>query len=175
MAEWNQEVTLADEVIGHSLIGGKENEETLDNLVGVPFLIENVTFRRGDVSIAPKGQPAVYRDYVSVKALIRPDYAKRFKRNRVVFNDGSTGIYRQIVKYLEAKGVVTLPDDRPEEGSANTTKYDVSFSERTDSDDSDGKPVYTAPSTKVRLFCPEGLRKSPYANEYGEAETWYLA
>lgn len=173
MAEWNAQTALADEVIGHTLIGGKESEETLESLTGVPFLIERVTFRRGDISIAPKGQPAVYRDYVSVECLIRPDYARKFKRNRVVFNDGSTGIYRQIVKYLSAKDIVTLPDDRPEEGPANATRYDVSFSEYRIGPN--GEEAWSSPATEVRLFCPEGVRKSPYTNEYGEAETWYLA
>ncbi len=170
VAEWEQQTAQADEVIGHSLIGGKENEETLDNLIGVPFLIENITFRPGDINIAPKGQPAVYRDYVSVEALIHPDYQRRFKRSRVVFNDGSTGIYRQIVAYLAARGYVTVSDTVAEKAPSNESRYDVSYSQP-DRDGEPNRPVDFA----VRLYCPEGLRKSDYTNEYGEAETWYLA
>lgn len=173
MREWESQVAQADEVIGHSLIGGKDNEDTLDSLIGVPFLIETVTFRRGDVSIAPKGEPAVYRDYMSVEALIHPQYQARFKRSRVVFNDGSTGIYRQVVKYLAAREILTVPDDRPEEGGSNESRYDVSFSEWRTGPDGEGS--WSSPTVGIRLFCPEGLRKSEYANEYGEAATWYLA
>jgi hypothetical protein len=170
MAEWNNEVAQADEVIGYSLIGGKENEETLDKLVGVPFLIEMFTFRQGDINIAPKGQTPVYRDYMSVHALIHPAHQAKFRRNRVVVNDGSTGIYRQGVAYLAAHGAVTVDESKPENGPANETRYDVSFS----TPSTPGEPNHPV-EIPVRLFCPEGLRKSSYTNEYGEAQTWYFA
>lgn len=170
LKEWENQTAQADEVIGHSLIGGKENEETLDNLVGVPFLVESVTFRPGDINIAPKGQTAVYRDYVSVEALIHPAYQKKFKRSRVVFNDGSTGIYRQVVAYLAARGYVTVDETVAEKAPSNESRYDVSYSQPT----TPGEPNKPA-EFSVRLYCPEGLRKSGYTSEYGEAETWYLA
>jgi hypothetical protein len=162
MAEWNAVAAQADEVIGYSLIGGKENEETLAKLKGVPFVIEGVTFRKGDIVVKATGQA---RDYLSVEALVHPRYQSRFKRSRVVFNDGSTGIYRQIVKYLTDKGLITVPENLPEEGEANATRYDVSFS-RGD----DGGTEFD-----IRLVCPEGLRDSAYTNENGSATTWYLA
>lgn len=170
VAEWQNALADADEVIGYSQVGGKDNEQTLDLLVGCPHLIEGVTFREGDVNIAPKGQPVVHRDYMSLECLVRPDYQARFKRPRVIYNDGSTGIYRQVVKYLAERGLVTVDETLPEEGPANETRYDVSFSQPTTPGEPN-KPVFIP----VSLYAPEGLRKSDYTNEYGESQTWYLA
>lgn len=162
MAEWNAEVSEAMEVEGYSLYGGKENDRKLDALVGVPFLIKTATFRPGDIT--PKGQSEP-RDYVSVECLIRPDYASKFTRKYVVFNDGSTGIYRQIVAALAARDLVELNEDLPETGDANTTRYDVSFAT-----DENGVQF------DIKLLCPEGLRKSDYKQPDGSpAVTWYLA
>jgi len=159
---WDAQTAEADQVQGASLIGGRENTETLDKLVGVPFLITNVTFRQGDIKVQKTGQ---LRDYVSVEATVHPDFRLRFKRDSIVFNDGSTGIYRQIVAYLAGKGTITVPQDLPEEGGSNETRYDVSVSNGTE-----GSASYD-----IRLVCPEGLRKSDYTNDYGDAQTWYLA
>src|SRR5271165_6472774 len=141
MAEWNNEVADAMEVEGYSLYGGKENDRTLDALINTPFVIKSVTFRPGD--IIPKGQTEP-RDYVSVECLIRPDHAARFARKYIVFNDGSTGIYRQIVAALATRDLVELDENLPESGNANTTRYDVSFA----SDDG-------GVSFGLKLHCPE--------------------
>lgn len=158
--EWSAAVEAADEVIGHSLIGGRENEETLDNLIGIPFVIEAVTYRTGDIT--PPGKKAP-RNYVSVECLIHPLSQAKFHRPRIVFNDGSTGIYRQLTKYLAAKGHIAVDENLPEEGEANATRYDVSYST--------GDPL----TFEIRLYCPEGLRKSEYTGPAGDATTWYLA
>jgi hypothetical protein len=160
--EWENARHAADEVIGYSLVGGRENDETLDSLTGVPIIIENITIRLGDV--IPPGHKTP-RNYVSVEALIHPDYQSLFKRPRVVFNDGSTGIYRQLIKYLEGKGYVKCDESLPEEGEANATRYDVPFVADA------AQPL----SFEVRLFAPEGLRKSEYTGPAGDATTWYLA
>lgn len=163
MAQWNAEVSDAMEIEGYSLYGGKENDNTLDSLVGVPFLIKGITFRIGD--IIPAGQK-VARDYVSVEVLIRPDHAHKFARRFVVFNDGSTGIYRQCVAALAARGEVQLDETLPETGDANTTRFDVSYS------GPDGEARFFA----IKLLCPEGLRDSTYKNPDGsDGKTWYLA
>lgn len=171
LAEWNAETADAIEIEGYTQYGGKENEKTLDALVGVPFLIKTVHFRHGDIT--PDGWPHA-RDYVSCEVLIRPDFASQFPRKYVIFNDGSTGIYRQIVAALVARDMVNVPDNLPEEGPAHETRYDVSFSEQRS--DTDGKEVWTSREFAVRLLCPEGLRKSKYANPKGgaDATTWYL-
>lgn len=168
VAEWEQVMQDAIEVEGYTLLGGKENERTLDALIGTPFVIRNVTFRQGDIK--PKGW-AHPRDYVSCEVLVRPDHAGRFPRKYLVFNDGSTGIYRQVVAALTMRGKLAPPEDLPEEGPANETRYDVSFSR--ESADGDWQPV-SFPDLK--LYCPEGLRASDYKNEDGsDGRTWYLA
>ena len=173
MREWQSLASQADEVIGYSLIGGKENEQTLRMLVGVPHIVESLTFRRGDVNVAAKGEPAMYRDYVSVSALVHPMDAPKFKRPRVVYNDGSTGIYRQAVKYLVSKGLVTVDESLPEEGEAHSTRYDLCYtSERVTPD---GTVAYPAVEFQVSLVIPEGLRVSEYKNNYGDSETYYWA
>jgi hypothetical protein len=162
MAEWNSQVADAIEIEGYSLYGGKENDNKLDSLIGVPFLITTATFREGDITPAGQKQP---RDYVSCEVLIRPDHAHKFNRKYVVFNDGSTGIYRQVVAALAARELVQLDDSLPEAGDANTTRYDVSFSGGED------EPR----EFEVGLLCPEGLRKSEYKSATGDSVTWYLA
>jgi len=165
IAEWDSANATADEVKGASLIGGKENTEKLDQLLGVPFVITEVTFRQGDIRVPAK--TGNFRDYVSVEALVHPDYQLKFKRAYIVFNDGSTGIYRQIMAYLMSRGMVQPVENLPEEGEANSTRYDVSLT----SNEVDSSGV----SFDIRLRCPEGLRKSDYQNDYGDAQTWYLA
>jgi hypothetical protein len=173
MREWLALSNEADQVIGYSLIGGKENEQTLDLLVGVPFIIEGITFRQGDVNIMPKGEAPFYRDYASVEALVHPLFQGRFKRPRVVFNDGSTGIYRQLTQYLAAKGIIEVDDAYAETGEANGTRYDVSLSGPGFKEDATTREDRAF--TGIRLVCPEGLRVSDYRNAYGEGKTWYLA
>jgi hypothetical protein len=165
-AEWDAANAQADEVIGYTLIGGKlnaDNDKAMSALVGVPFLIEGVTFRLGDVKQAKTG---TFRDYVSVEALIHPAHQFKFPRNRIVFNDGSTGVYRDVVKYLAARGYVTVNEELPENGEAGNTRYDCSFS-------TDESP---AVSFSIALRCPEGLRVSDYVNDYTQdGHTYYLA
>lgn len=168
LAEWNSQVQQADQVLGASLIGGRENEETLNSLIGVPFLIERITFNQSD--IVPDPKKGFFRDFVSVEALIHPSYQKKFKRDRVVFNDGSTGIYRQCVQYLGVKGMIEIREDLPEGGEANGSRYDVSYTAPVD-----GEPKRQSLSFETRLLAPEGLRKSDYPGPAGEATTWYLA
>jgi hypothetical protein len=162
--EWESAVGAADEVIGYSLVGGKENDQLLDSLVNVPFLIEEITLRNGDIVVKKPGGD-YKRDYVSVSALIHPDFSKNFRRSRIVFNDGSTGIYRQLIKYLVGKNHLNVDESLPEDGEANSTRYDL--------------PYVTSESGylsfPVRLYAPEGLRKSEYDGPAGEAVTWYIS
>lgn len=172
VAEWMAETAEAIEIEGYTQFGGKENEKTLDELIGVPFLIKSATFRHGDIT--PRGW-AFARDYVSCEVLISPAHAHKFPRKYVVFNDGSTGIYRQIVAALVARDLVQVPQDLPEEGPAHETRYDVSFSRS--EPNSEGETIWYPREFPVKLLCPEGLRKSDYDNPAGggKSTTWYLA
>jgi hypothetical protein len=174
--QWNAAVSGAVEVEGYSLYGGKANDRTLDALVGVPLVITRVTFRHGD--ICPDKGP-IYdgktgKDYVSAECLVHPAHAHKFARRFVVFNDSSTGIYRQIVAALSSQGLITLNEELPEEGGMNATRYDVSFSGCRITPD--GEEYWTSPTYGFHISCPEGLRRSDYAVPgKGDGCTWYLA
>lgn len=113
----------ADEFDGGSDIRDKRS------LLGVPFLIGKVTFNRGD-----------YGAFVSLTAVDA-------ENNEFVMNDGSTGVYRQVVSYLHKKGMLADDIDKPETGEH-----------------------------EVRLVCRKGLRVSEYEGPGGKpASTFYLA
>lgn len=181
---WEQAVTGAHEVLGHDLAKGV----LLEALDGVPFLMTRFTFRPGivadrDADLMKVGD--VYA-YVSIEAIIAPEAELRRRRvdldtlpfdpeSQVVFNDGSTGIYRQAVTYLAAIGAITLPDG-PTEGGKGNVRYDLppwkwtEFHAGEYKADEDGTGTY---SINVRLRAPRGLRRSEYAYNNQDAETRY--
>lgn len=175
---------VADEVLGNELV----KDETLQMLEGVPFLITHVTFRRSFRSIQNK---ELWLAYVSCEAIVADEqYLTTYNKldrlegkpfrpgEHIVFNDGSTGIFRQIVKYLEGKGYIQLHDG-PEEGAKEVCKYDAPPSEWPDVHYGDvrfqeeGFAEYRA---EIRLLCPRGLRTSEYSNDYtDDGTTHYIA
>jgi hypothetical protein len=163
LALWNDLKRQSSEFEGYTVIGGKDNELSLSLLEGVPFILKAATFREGDITPAGHDRP---RDYVSCEIMIDPAERYKFPRGYLVLNDGSTGIYRQVVKALAERGKIDLPGTLPEDGDANTTKYDLKFTE-------DGVPLVFA---AVNIFCPTGLEPSDYKNTDGsDARTWYIA
>jgi hypothetical protein len=169
LAEWEKQAEYADIVQGNTLIGGAENENTLEMLCGVPIRLTRMTFRRSDIVVKAGPLAGNVRDYITVEAVIHPLFISRggFLRPTVVFNDGSTGIYRQCVDNLAKHDFIILDDNLPEKGEANTTRYDAAYS----GGDKDG--TTTATSFDVSIICPEGLRKGR-ANDT-DSYTWYLA
>lgn len=169
----------ADEVEGYDLV----KDEALEALVGVPFMITGAIFRDG---LQLKGVP--YRsDFVSLELRIAPAsmIQKRVSAGRLnamimakvlpgellVINDGSTGIYRQIVQYLAAKELITLPAGK-EEGEKGETIYDLPRSEWVSGGEEGGKGF------EIMLRCSRGLRYSEYSNNYtgdDTVKTWYIA
>jgi hypothetical protein len=172
-----------DEVEGYDLL----KEDALFSLVGVPFMITSVTFRDG---IQSKDRP--YRDdYVSLELTVAPpailtETADRIASRRktfdlpligmahaeeqLVINDGSTGIYRQIMQYLSAKKLIVLPEGETE-GEKGETVYDLPRSEWEAGADAATSGI------DITLRCSRGLRFSEYDNPYGpdKARTWYIA
>jgi hypothetical protein len=163
-------------------------------LVGVPFIITSVTFRpSGVMNAVTKAKP----HYASLEIVTGDDalFAKSLQRGRItaecpidpleelVFNEGGTGVYRQIVAAFEAFGWITLPDG-PLEGAYGESRMDTPVAdwEYTQSGvdagvdvrfDGDGATVVTAP---LRILARRGLRKSEYENDYTkEGVTRYLA
>jgi hypothetical protein len=188
--DWNTLIDSADEILGYDLA----RDETADDLVGVPFLMTRLIFR-----------PGVLRDklraaYVSCEVRIAPHLDIRTVNSRregsrlpklesleslafgpdshVVFNDGSTGVYRQMVKYLAAKGFITLKDPVIEAGSYGESSFDSPPSGWADVHtgesqfDPDG---FMGFDSAIRLFCPRGLRLSLYENDYTQTgKTRYI-
>jgi hypothetical protein len=179
--DWDAEVSRADAVAGHDLA----KDDLLDALVGVPFMITRLTFRKG-----MKRKDGVQAAYASCETVIGSDQALRRRRvnmqdlpfepgGQVIFNDGSTGIYRQVVEYLAAKGMISLPEGATK-GAYGESIFDtppIGWTEVHDGEltfDDDGWADY---AVNIRLVCPRGLRVSEYENEYNPngSKTRYLA
>ena len=180
--DWNQLVAEADEIQGYRLI----KDDELDTLVGVPFIITRFVFRQGEaignghegfyisheVVIAPEDVLSKYVDLS--KLVVTPG-------EHVVFNDGSTGIYRQDVKYLAARGYIGLPDPVIVNGKSGESTFDLPPEKWAGINpgmaidlryDKAGNAEVVA---DVRISCPRGIRKSDYnAEGIGEAKTRYL-
>lgn len=158
-----------------------------ENLMGIPLIVTGVTFREGFVRNGRVG------DYVSIEAIVadsttlaqliekgRLDFnvVKIYPNEPVVFNDGGTGVRRQITEMLHSHGIVKVGApvdttdsheqdmksvfDRPhqfwEEGSELAADGITS--------NSDGEPI--------RWWYPTGLTVSNYQWQGQDAETWYF-
>lgn len=180
---WDDLSGAADTVLGADLVS--TDEALFDALVGVPFLITRVVYRPSEYGTSQE------RNYVSVEAVIAPEHILKRRRvnteglpfdpeSQVVFNDGSTGIARQITAYLYATGRISLPDPIHAEGKAGESSYDLPVSQWPDVHAGElrftptGQAVYIC---DVRLSCPRGIRISDgYDFEGGkDGKTRYLA
>jgi hypothetical protein len=195
-AWWDEE---ADVVEGYDFI----SKEALFSLVGVPFRIFTVTFRAG---IQQKG--CDWRnDYISAELRVAPAPVIARQIDRILsrrsgdlildaraipapgemlgVNNGSTGFYRQIVQYLEAKELITLPEDLPKEGGKNESRYDLpaSMFVLSEADATNPEVRFGPDGEQVTIFrialnCVRGLRYSHYDNEFTDADgatTFYIA
>lgn len=176
---WDAAVADADKIAGHELV----KDEILDALKGVPFLITRITTRPG----TPKnGKPA---DYFSCECVIASEKDLRRRRvdlsmlpfspeDQIVFNDSSTGIHRQIVFYLQAKGYIVLPEGATE-GVSGESIFDLPASDWLEIKRGKARFLedgYMEYSANIRLYCPRGIRISEYDNEFSkDAKTRYLA
>jgi hypothetical protein len=190
--DWQSLVEHSDEILGYDLA----RDETADDLVGVPFLITRVQFRPGVM------RDKVQQAYVTCEVRITDTLDIRLINTRressqlpklsgleslafgpgshVVFNDGSTGVYRQIVKYLYTKQYITLPVPIVEAGTYGECTFDRPPSQWAGFTHGE---IYDDPKTKfagyvadIRLYCPRGLRNSLYENDYTQtgSKTRYL-
>jgi hypothetical protein len=203
--DWDSLIAEADVVSGYDLA----KDEIADDLAGVPFLVHRMQFRPG-VSRPTgerddKGKPVLKQGaYVTLSCRVAPvlnltriNAARKASGlppvltlealtvepdSLIVLNDGSTGLYRQSVEYLAAKGAIILPQPIVAVGPMGMSTYDLIPSEWEDVTTGDvrftpeGFQEYDVP---VALFAKRGLRLSDYSNELtapGEtARTRYFA
>lgn len=188
--DWQTLIGGADEIIGYDLA----KDETADDLVGVPFLITGVTFRPGvlrdkeraayvscEVRIAPKLDLRIIntrRDSSRLPKIADLDSLAFEPDSHLIFNDGSTGVYRQVVKYLAAKGFIALADPVIEVGSYGETSFDQPpgrWAAINAGDSAFDADEFLGYSTPIRLYCPRGLRLSTYENDYTQTgKTRYI-
>ena len=117
------------------------------SLIELPHIITTVAFRKGT-----KDKDGIQHDYVSCEYTSITDHPIEG-----VYNDGSTGIRRQIVSYLAYKGVI---------GKEYQETPDAPIWVNDDVAD---------PEFVIRFIAPRGLRVSEYEGDFGEAKTFYLA
>lgn len=188
--DWESLLDQSVEVLGYDLA----KDDSADDLVGVPFIITRVIFRPGIM------RNKVQAAYVSCEIRVSPHLDLRLINTRrdssrlpkvddleklpfgpdahVVFNDGSTGVYRQVVWMLASKGYITLKTPVVESGAYGESSFDSppglwAAKPHGTETDIDGFPGYTA---DVRVYCPRGLRLSMYENDYTQTgKTRYLA
>jgi hypothetical protein len=187
---WEDMRASADTAFGYDLV----KDELADALAGIPFLITRVLFRPGitrDI-FTDTGKEQKQFAFVTAEVMLTPDFPPLAKINaarksskmdpiasfselpfepgdHIVLNDGSTGVYRDITRYLHTKGIIVPAAEITDQGALGESSYDLppgDWTEVTAGDlhfNEDGFGIYTA---DVRLYCPRGLRLSKYENDY---------
>jgi hypothetical protein len=158
-------------------------------LLGVPHLIISGTYREG----FPRG--GAKADYISVEAVIadreilsspavmshimklQPDVhgyddLKVFANEAVVYNDGSTGIRRTMTGYFTQAGIIDPGKPKDPDENVLDRQYQRWAS---GAEQATERIVAHKTGEPFRVIARRGLRKSEYANEYGDAVTYYIA
>lgn len=169
------------EVEGYGLVSDKMT------LIGVPFVVVGVRYQK---PVEVKNGPA--RDYVTLESIIGTSamIAEAEERGlipggkcawkpeeRVVINDGSTGIRRQVTKMLQSAGLLNV-GEVTDDSSYDRSWIDwESFSQDNGKDGEQMAPYFTRNPNGNQLIIKafRGLRVSQYTNEYtDEGVTFYL-
>jgi hypothetical protein len=190
-----------------STLPGNEllRDEDLDALAGVDMIITRAVIRKGVPRIS--GNPWLkankantHAGYVSLEIITTPrmDLIKINRARKAsglsqittleslgiqpesnyVINDGSTGIYRQVLAILAMQQYIQLPEGKTD-GESGTTIFDTTPAEWADVQtgetifDDSGFLTY---DTNVRIRCKNGIRVSGnYNPDFPDAQTRYLA
>ena len=181
-----------DDLESADIVEGSDLESDKEQLVGVPFIITKVFFRDGKYMRPGESIPD---DFVSVELVTAPENFKGWKKverkreaypgipketeigpdEQIVINDSSTGIKRQVVQYLHAKGLITVDESTPRDhsdlsGTLGESPFDADRATLLEGANEAEKGI------EVRLVCPRGLRVSFYENDFTpEGKTFYLA
>lgn len=203
---WSAALEEADAVVTPDLVSGNAAKKAL---CGIPFLITRLEFRqgvkrlKGDLMLTKERE---YNAYVTVTASIAPATAIRMEKvnmlrdqndldpltdlsalpfdigGEVVINDGSTGIYRQCVEYLEGKALITLGElgVRGKAGRGESV-FDQAPYEWGSADGASSSQFsetgFLECDFRVSVAARKGLRPSDYQNDYNPdgSTTFYLA
>lgn len=167
-------------------IPGWDLVDNKDHLMGVPFIVVGVTFQ---MPVADKGRPAGGRDYVSCRAVIGDEEALQeatdrgwipgklaFKPNeRILFNDGSTGIRRDIVKILHSAKLIDVGhEDDPARFDLPWNQWKRFSQSAMQGENQVPEFISNHRGNLFAIKARRGVRKSEYSNEYGDAVTYYL-
>ncbi len=191
---------FADLIDGATVIQTAALEQDKMALIGVPMVITRVTYRpkpakmeRGYVSIE-----AVIGDVLHIEQAIRRGWmpgVERFDQfafspeELIVFNDGGTGIRRQLTMLLQSAGVLDIGTyDASLPVSGVHPAFDRDWSEwetfktyalqNSGATDADGNAIkIEVPDFGgLKIFARRGLRVSEYtADGIGDATTFYLS
>ncbi len=188
--------------VGFATLPGFTNTDQLD-LLGIPFVVTGIRFQ---APITDKGRDGGWRDYLTVEATVadretlteavaRKRITKGTGRNavviesvnelfvtpgeRIVINDGSTGIRRQLVTILDKAGIVRVGhSDNEKRMDLSWNQWDDAFLTPQQWVAADGTVLpyitHRADGKPFLLMCRRGLHASDYSNEYGENTTFYL-
>jgi hypothetical protein len=196
---WDELMSESATIPGYDLL----TDADTDALVGIPMIVTKASFRKG---VSRKGRPNFSEEnpndgYVSLEILLAPvfDMAQINRARKandmteitslsqlpfrqsdhVVINDGSTGIYRQVVAFLATADYIDLNEGEVVGGKGETILDTVpnewaAIRAGNSVFDDDG---FLTAEFNVRLACRRGLRLSRYDTEYNPdgATTRYLA
>lgn len=186
-------VSFEDLISGATVIDSPVLEKDKLRLCGFPHVITKVSYRPGVMNKAT----GIRQDYVSVEAVAAPQsyIDEALKRNwileevrdilpnageRIVYNDGSTGIKRQLTHILWAKQLLKLGIE-PQAMSDFDAPYSTweSYEQAAEMNDADGGK-FTIPEFStdkdgrpLAIFPHHGLRAS-YMDEF-ETNVFYLS
>jgi len=157
-------------------------------LIGVPHIIIGVTYQMPT--------PARPRGYVSLRGFIAnaeklaearsrrwiPGECPFSPEERIVYNDGSTGIRRQITELLDKWNLIDVGNDDFEPSADCGSKYDLPWTDWRSFDQVEVQGENMVPGiTKnhngnlFTLNVARGLRVSEYSNDkVDDAKTFYL-
>lgn len=178
-------LSYADLMQDATIIDSVALEQDKKLLLGVPMCITRVTYRpkgkvqeRGYVSVE-----ATIGDVVSIRQAIRRGWIPNVTtmedflygpEERIVFNDGGTGIRRQLTMLLHATGKLNVGD------IVDDGTFDIDWSEWTSFDSVGTQKVNDVemeiPDFRgLRIGATRGLRVSTYDMDGTDAETFYLS
>lgn len=176
-----------------AIVSEAQLEQDKLRLLGVPFVATRLTFRPGITDAAGN-----LNDYVSVEAVIggEPELAEALRRGwipnasgviadlpfrpneKVVFNDGSTGVRRQFVTLLWKLGLIEIEGVAGDAAIFDTPYFGwKSFSQHSlmngEGDEKLTVPDFTEGSngTPLAIFADHGLRLSEFPNPANPKDT----